>query len=67
MTGPRTDDMIVPQRIRTAIPQNEQNRGTRSTSKNHRFYFAIMNPAHEAVSLFPLALIPHILTEVISL
>lgn len=67
MTGPRTDDMIIPQRIRTAIPQNEQNRGTRSTSGNSRFYFAIMDPAHEAVPLFPLALITHILTEVISL
>lgn len=67
MTGPRADDMIVPQRIRTAIPQNKQNRGTRSTSGNSRFYFAIVEPAHGAVPLFPLALIAHILTEVISL
>lgn len=67
MIGPRTDDMIIPQRIRTAIPQNEQNGGTHRTSGNSRFYFAIMDPAHGAVPLFPLALIPHILTEVISL
>lgn len=67
MTGPRTDDMIVPQRIRTAIPQNEQNRETRGTSGNFHFYFAIMDPAYGAVPLFPLALITHILTEVISL